>query len=158
MNDPVTEKIQTGLYILDYYQREMEGLLRRGQENLLDKIRQSPGSALSLELVNPIVARDFPRYLRYSFIALLVSFTESQLQELCIEVGRRNNLPEEEVKNSLRGPGKVKESKRFLKKHLADNFSSTTRRGFLRAMDKLYDPILFLVKSRNCILHSEGNI
>jgi hypothetical protein len=66
MSDLLTQKATAGLYILDYYQHEMEGLLRRGQENLSDKIRQTLGSSYSLELVNPIVVRDFPRYLRYS--------------------------------------------------------------------------------------------
>jgi hypothetical protein len=63
MLDLATQKIQAGLYILGYYQREMEVLLRRGQANLSNKIRQILGSGLSLELVNPIVARDFSWYL-----------------------------------------------------------------------------------------------
>jgi hypothetical protein len=158
MLDLATQKIQAGLYILGYYQREMEVLLRRGQANLSNKIRQILGSGLSLELVNPIVARDFSRYLRYSFIALLVSFAESQLQELCIEVGKRKTLSEEEVKNFLGGFGKIKKSKDFLKNHLEGLFSSSTRQSFLRSMDELYGPVLFLVRVRNCILHSGGNI
>ncbi|MDA2929189.1 hypothetical protein MYX84_04435 [Acidobacteria bacterium AH-259-O06] len=158
VGDPFTQKIQAGLYILGYYHRDMERLLTRGQQNLSDKIQRALGSDLSLELVNPIVARDFPRYLRYSFIALLVSFAETQLEELCIEVGRRKSLSEEEVKGSLSGLGKVKKTKDFLKKNLREDFSGNTRQGFLQSMDKLYGPVLFLVRVRNCVLHSGGNI
>lgn len=158
MRDVATQKINAALYILDYYGREMEGLLRRGQDELSGKILETLGSGFSLESVNPIIARDFPRYLRYSFIALLVSFTEDHLQELCIEVGKCKSLSEKDVKDALKENGKVKNSKRFMKEHLKDYFSSTIQQEFLRAMDKLYEPTLFLVRVRNCILHSSGNV
>lgn len=158
MREIATHKINVGLYILGYYGREMEGLLRQGQDDLSRKILETLGSGFSLESVNPIIARDFPRYLRYSFIALLVSFTEDHLQELCIEVGKCKGLSEKEVKDALKENGKVKNSKHFMKEHLKDYFSTTTRPEFLRAVDKLYEPILFLVRVRNCILHSSGYV
>ena|SRR2546428_53078 len=92
MSDSAIQKRQAAFYTLEYYQNEMGRLLRRGQENLLNRIQQTLGSGVSLESVNPIVARDFPRYLRYSFIALLVSFAENELEELCIEMGQDKGL------------------------------------------------------------------
>lgn len=147
-----------GLYFLGYYHLEMEKLLKRAQTTLLNHIRKTLGIELPITSVNPVVALNFPQYLRYSFIALLVSFAESLLQELCIEVGKRTNLSEEKVKYSLNGWGKIKKSKKFLKDHLGCSYSTATRPGFLKSMDELFTPVLFLVRVRNCVLHSAGDI
>src|SRR2546428_6131101 len=101
MTNTLGQEIQIGLITLGYYRREMERLLRHGQENLLAKIQHDFGPKISLVSVNPIVAQDFPRYLRYSFIILLYSFVGNQLEAVCINVGLHKNFSEEEVKNFL---------------------------------------------------------
>ena len=95
MNRDIGQEIQVGFIVFEQYHRTMENLLRQGQKNILDKIKRDFGSQVSLESFNPIVAKDFPRYLRYSFIMLLYSFVENQLEVLCINIGSNHNLSED---------------------------------------------------------------
>lgn len=165
MNDLLVKK-HAGLYFLDFYNSEMEKLLKKGQANLSNHIQNTLMIKLPLKSVNPIVALKFPQYLRYSFIVLLVSFTESLLQEICIEVGKRDNLIEKEVIDIITGNVKVGKKKKgiiemrkdFLKERMGKSYSNTTQQGFFRSIDELFSPILFLVIVRNCIVHSSGDV
>jgi len=78
VNEDIGQEIQVGFIVFDQYHRTMENLLRQGQKNILAKIQRDFGPKVSLESFNPIVAQDFPRYLRYSFIMLLYSFVENK--------------------------------------------------------------------------------
>lgn len=158
------QKTTIGLITLDSYYKSMEKLLTTAQRGILEKYQKIlPGqNSPSLEELNPFFAIDFPRYLRYSFIALLVSFLETQLQEICIEKGNQKGLTEDEVKRELSGEGKVKKAKKFLKEQLVDQFSDSPgkspRKTFLQQWDPKWEPTLFLVRVRNCILHAGGEI
>ena len=158
------QKTTIGLITLHSYYNSMEKLLARAQSGILEKYQEilQGQNSLSLEELNPFFAIDFPRYLRYSFIALLVSFLETQLQEICIEKGSQKGLKEDEVKRKLSGEGKVKKAKKFLKEQLVDRFSDSPgespRKTFLRQWDPKWESTLFLVRVRNCILHAGGEI
>lgn len=151
------QEIQVGFIVFDAYRRAMEELLSHGQQNLLTKIQRNFGSAVSLGSVNPIVAQDYPKYLRYSIILLLYSFVENQLEEVCIKVGSDRNLSEEQVKNIL-GRNKLKNSKKFIRDNLVDMFQEDTKKSFCQSIENIFEPILFLSRVRNCIAHAGGDV
>jgi hypothetical protein len=150
----MTENVLAALSSLGYYQQEMEKMLTRLSEQFCRKNRL----ALPLASVNPILADQFPQYLRCSFVVLWVSTAEISLQGLCLEVGRRNGLCKEQVKACLAGNGKIKKSKDFLKCLAGEQFANSTRVGFLQSMEKLFIPLLFFARVRNCLLHADGDI
>ena len=83
---------------------------------------ESCGVSRGIEEVNPTLAKDAPRFFRYSFIALMVSFLETELDKICHHVGRKRELSVDQVSQELSGNGRVKRAKRFLKNQLKDQF------------------------------------
>ncbi|MHB8770347.1 MAG: hypothetical protein ACYC7J_05070 [Syntrophales bacterium] len=164
MARPFSENGTAELMVLDYYQSEMEGLLGQRKEDLASKIQKISGGKIPIDSFMSVWTHDFPRYLRYSFVVLLVSFAEDKLSALCVDIGGHQPLDEGQVTDKLKEIrknkriGKIESTKFFLEESLGGLFSSGTLPSFRKGIRELYEPVLFMVKVRNCIVHDSGNI
>ena len=156
--EKLRKNVDAGFLVLDQYQEGMEKLLRKGQERVQNRIDEIHGAGLTLEEINPVVLHEYPRYLRYSYIALLVAFFEKRLRQICVEVGKKKGLTESQVRDEIRGEGMVRKAKRFLKKHLQGQFAPEPKKAFLEGWEKDWEQVQFLVLLRNCVLHTAGEV
>lgn len=152
------DNMDASFFALDLYQAGMEKLLAKGQDRVRQRIDENVGQGLTLEEVNPIVLHEYPRYLRYSYVALLVALFEKRLRQICIEVGKTRKLTESQVREEVRGEGMVRKAKKFLKRHLQGQFSSGPLKAFLEGWEKNWEAVQFLVRLRHCILHAGGEV
>ncbi len=152
------------LMVLDYYQSEMEGLLGQRKDELAGKIQKIGGGKIPIDSFMSVWTHDFPRYLRYSFMILLVSFAEDKLPALCVDVGRHQHLDEKKVREKLdeirkrKKISKIESTRFFLEESLSILFRPSTLPGFRKGIRELYAPVLFMNRVRNCIVHDSGNI
>jgi hypothetical protein len=147
------DEIETALRGLSDYQVNMEKQLvilqKEEQANALARMEDiDSGRDFSNEYIyeeyTPAYEFTFPRYLRYSFIVLLVLTLEYQLTNLCNEISECRGL---HIKvNDLR----IDAVGRF-KKYLRD-FAG------ISGIEELWERIEDLFKVRNCIAHGAGNI
>jgi len=156
--EKLRKNVDAGFLVLDQYQEGMEKLLRKGQERVQNRIDEILGHGLTLEELNPVVLHEYPRYLRYSYIALLVAFFEKRLRQICVEVGKRKGLIESQVREEIRGEGMVRKAKKFLKGHLQGQFKPGPKKAFLEGWEKNWEQVQFLVRLRNCVLHTAGEV
>jgi hypothetical protein len=88
----------------------------------------------------------FPRYLRYSFIALAALVFESELRVLCGAIAADRGVPSFDRK--LGGGAMFKEAKKFLTQHVGKSCLESSACAVLDDMFKV----------RNCIVHANGRI
>lgn len=155
---------------LSNYLDEMESLLRLSREQLIDKITKRFGTDFVQQITKDQRKDldDLPwrthlyRYLRNSFIVLLVSFSEERLLSLCDFIGSRQKISSENVKKEIKDIrknskiGNIEATKVFIEKHVRNSFCDTTVTGFIDWINKSFEPILDMVKIRNCLVHEHG--
>lgn len=147
-------RITFGLFALALYWNDMETLLEGRQEEIVERAKRIMDIDLPIAEIDPMRATEFPKYLRYSFVGLLVSFIEIQLEAVCEEIGERLNLPPgdryQELKARNPRPTVMERSKGFLRKHLDQTRPKVNRLPWVK--------IQFLFRLRHCVLHAGGNL
>jgi len=152
------DNLDAAFLVLDQYQEGMEKLLKKGQDRVQKNINEILGTGLTLEAINPVVLYEYPRYLRYSYLSLLVAFFEKRLPQICVEVGKKKGLSESQVRKEIRGEGMVRKAKKFLKNHLQGQFAPGPKTAFLEGWEKNWEQVQFLVRLRHCVLHTGGEV
>lgn len=143
-------KIEKDLLFLQFYRSAMETALIQGQKTIEEKHERLTGKSISAKELNPLFVNEYPQFLRYSFVALLVALTETRLEEMCDQLGKRKKLPANQqyqaVKTSLKGD----KPKSFFKKNVGDRNKE--------AVVTVWEPFTFLTIVRHCILHADGDV
>lgn len=155
------QSVNLGFALLTFYLLGIEDQLKRTQAEVENKFQEMIEQKLPLRKFNPFLAEDFPRYQRYSFIALLCSYTETQLEDVCFQLGKRRKLPPKQrykyYKKTVRKSSNFHYTRGFLSKHLISPNSHAKEQW--AAIDKLWSQrIEFLRILRNCIMHAGGEV
>lgn len=135
---------------LAQYQKTMEThlpVIQELEQSSIEKYRnnESPNTVpfdSMMEEYDWIYGYFFPRSLRYSFVVLLFLVTEHQLNQLCDEIKKRQNLP---IRANEMSGDALKRSKVYLEKVAGIS-------------TKNWSDIEDLSKVRNCIVHSLGKV
>lgn len=158
---PFQAQIDAQFALLLVYHKNIEKLLERAQKEVTERFAEMTGERVPLKYINPALSDEFPWYLRYSFVALLALFTETLLEDVCKELGKRRKLGSRKRYKAFKGaknrPSNFHHVRAFLQQYLI--YRNPHQREQWAAIDKLWqESIEFLRILRNCIMHAGGEV